>query len=156
LAERSLDYAIAVVGGVPSGVREALLATYRHMPPFPEVPATLARLNGNGSTCAILTNGDQAMIDTVVAASGLSPAFKALLSVEDAGIFKPARRVYQLVLDRFAGTPGDVTFVSSNRWDIAGAHVFGFQTVWLNRSGLPDEYPDMPAGRILADLSQLG
>ena len=48
-----------------------------------------------------------------------------------------------------------MTFVSSNRWDVAGATACGFRTVWVNRAGLPDEYTDLPPAAILASLSEL-
>jgi 2-haloacid dehalogenase len=47
-------------------------------------------------------------------------------------------------------------FVSSNRWDVMGAAAFGFRPVWVNRSGIPDEYPDHPPAQVVADLSQVG
>ncbi len=155
LTERSLDYAIAVVGGVPSGVRDNLLAAYRSMAPFPEVPGALRLLKQRGAKLAILSNGDPDMLDDAVGSAGLAGVFDAVISIEQAGVFKPAMRVYQLVHDRLGGNPRDVTFFSSNRWDIAGANVFGFATVWVNRAGAPDEYPDMPAGQIVRDLSAL-
>lgn len=63
--------------------------------------------------------------------------------------------VYKLVTDAFACEPADVRFFSSNRWDVAGGTVFGYRTIWVNRSGAPDEYPDMPAGRTVRDLRGL-
>jgi 2-haloacid dehalogenase len=155
LAERSLDFAITTVGGVPAGVREALLSAYRRMDPFAEVPEVLAALKARGARLAILTNGDRDMIADAVAAARLDGMFDAVLSVEDAGVFKPAAAVYRLVTERLACQPAEVTFVSMNRWDVAGGAVFGFDTVWVNRAGMPDEYPDMPARRIIADLRAL-
>ena len=155
LTERSLDYAIAVSGGVPAGVREKLLSAYRSMRAFPEVPGVLAKLKARGAQLVILSNGDPDMLRDAVSSAGLDHVFDAVLSVRDAGIFKPDMAVYRLVIDRFGGTANDVSFQSSNRWDIAGAVVFGFRTVWVNRTGAPDEYPDMATDRTVADLNAL-
>ena len=155
LTERSLDYATALIGGIPPGVREKLLAAYRSMQPFPEVPAVLTALKANGARLAILSNGDPDMLADAVTSAGLGGMFDAVLSVRDAGIFKPDMAVYRLVLDRFGGAAEDVSFQSSNRWDIAGAEIFGFRTVWINRSGAPDEYPDMAADRTVPNLTAL-
>jgi 2-haloacid dehalogenase len=155
LTERSLDYAIATVGGVPPGVREKLLGAYRRMAAFPEVPRVLRALRERRVKLCILTNGDDDMIADAVAAAGLDGVFDAVLSVQLAGVFKPAAAVYQLVCDRFAVEPSGVRFMSSNRWDIAGANVFGFATCWVNRAGLPDEYPDMPADEVVENLKPL-
>jgi 2-haloacid dehalogenase len=64
-------------------------------------------------------------------------------------------KVYQLVLDRFGGKASDVSFQSSNRWDIAAAKAFGFRCVWVNRTGAPDEYPELAPDRVVRDLRAL-
>jgi 2-haloacid dehalogenase len=155
LAERSLDYAIAVAGGVPPGLKEKLLAAYRRLSAYPEVPEVLSGLKQKGAKLAILTNGDRDMIEDAVASAGLTGLFDALITVHEAGIFKPDRRVYALASTRFGVPPGQISFQSSNRWDVAGAKAFGFQSVWINRGGAPDEYPDMPADKIMRDLRPL-
>ncbi len=155
LAGQSLDYAIATVGGVPPGVRDKLLAAYRSMETFPEVPDVLAALKSRGAALAILSNGDQDMLADAIAAARLDGVFDAVLSVADVATFKPAAAVYRLATERFGVAPSAISFQSSNRWDIAGAQVFGFRTVWINRSGLPDEYPAMPAGMTVRDLRAL-
>lgn len=155
LTERSLDYAIASVGGIPAGLRERLLGAYRRMETFPEVPRVLTKLKARGAKLAILSNGDPDMLMDLVTAAKLDATFDAVISVVEARIFKPSARVYRLVTDRFEAEPRAVRFMSSNRWDIAGGTVFGFETIWVNRSGAPDEYPDMPAAVAVRDLSAL-
>jgi 2-haloacid dehalogenase len=156
LAERSLDYAIACIGGgVSSDIRRKLLAAFRTMDAYPEVREVLGALKARGDRLAILSNGDPDMLSDAVLAARLEGLLEAVLSVASAGVFKPSMKVYQLVLDRFGGMPADVSFQSSNRWDIAGAKAFGFTCVWINRTGAPDEYPDLPADRELRDLRAL-
>jgi 2-haloacid dehalogenase len=155
LAQQSLDFAIAGIGGVPEGVRENLLGAYRKMAAFAEVPETLAALKADGARLAILSNGDPDMLADAVGTAGLEGVFDAVLSVASVNTFKPMPVVYQLVLDRFGCAAADVSFQSSNRWDIAGAKAFGFKTVWVNRSGAADEYPHLPADRTVKDLRAL-
>ena len=95
------------------------------------------------------------MLDDIVENAHLSGVFDALISVRVAGTFKPVPKVYALATEVFNVKPGAITFLSSNRWDIAGAASFGFQTIWVNRSGNPDEYPHFPAGQTVADLTSL-
>jgi 2-haloacid dehalogenase len=155
LAERSLDTAAAMVGGVADGIKPKLLNAYLTLSAYPEVPEVLASLKARGDKLAILTNGDVDMIGAAVASAGLDGMFDAVITVHEIGVFKPAPQVYKLVTDRFSCAPGDISFLSSNRWDVAGGQVFGFSTLWVNRSGAPDEYPDMPAGRVIKDLRAL-
>jgi 2-haloacid dehalogenase len=69
--------------------------------------------------------------------------------------FKTAPETYALVQHAFGVPPDAVSFQSSNRWDVAGAQKFGFRTVWINRAGLPDEYPDLPPSATLRSLEGL-
>ena len=141
LAERSLDYAAASVGGIPADLRTKLMAAYRTMEAYPEVREVLTALKAKGATLAILSNGDPDMLAEAVRAAGLEGLFDDVLSVAAAGVFKPSPAVYGLVIGCYGCTPQDISFQSSNRWDIAGAKAFGFHCVWVNRTDAPDEYP---------------
>ncbi len=155
LAEQSLDYAIALVGGVPPGVRDKLMASYMTLSAYPEVAEVLADLRATGARTAILSNGDPDMLEAAVSSAGIGAHLDAVLSVQDVGIFKPAMKVYELATRHFSCKPGEISFQSSNRWDAAGAKVFGMRCVWINRAGLPDEYPDTPADVVTRDLRAL-
>jgi len=155
LAERSLDHAAATVGGIPADLREQLLAAYRTMEAYPEVREVLAALKVKGATLAILSNGDPDMLAEAVRAAKLEGVLDDVLSVAAAGVFKPSPAVYRLVTDRYGCKPQDISFQSSNRWDIAGAKAFGFHCVWINRTDAPDEYPEMKPDRVARDLKAL-
>jgi len=156
LAQRSLDHAIQEVGGgISTDVRANLLRAYRAMDPYPEVRGVLAALKARGDRLVILSNGDADMLTDAVRAAKLDGVFDAVISVVSAGISKPSPKVYQLVTGQFGGNPAEVSFQSSNRWDIAGARAFGFHCVWVNRTGAPDEYPDLPPNRTVRDLGAL-
>jgi 2-haloacid dehalogenase len=156
LAERSLDYAIAVHGlQVSAATRDALMASYRRMQAYPEVREVLAALRTRGAKVAILSNGDPDMLTDAIAAAGLDSALDEVISVSEIGVFKPAQAVYKLATDRFRCTAGEISFQSSNRWDIAAAKAFGMRCVWINRIGAPDEYSDLAPDRVIGDLRGL-
>ena len=104
---------------------------------------------------AILSNGTPAMLQAVIANSGLRTTFDAVLSVDPAGIFKPAPRVYQLAADHLGMPKEEIGFVSSNGWDAAGAKAFGFQVFWVNRAALPIEELDVRPDAVLKTLGEL-
>jgi 2-haloacid dehalogenase len=146
----ALDWAMAR-HGIDSMHRGALLALYARLDTFPEVPGVLAQLAGH--QLCILSNGTPAMLRAACDGAGIAAHFRALISVEEAGVYKPARAAYALVAARMG--PGPVVFVSSNGWDASAAADFGFRTVWVNRAGLPrDRLPGTPAVE-MADLSGL-
>lgn len=155
LTEDALDFAIAKLGGVPTGLRAGLLEAYRALDAYPDVAPVLSALRARGATTAILSNASQPMLDAAVASAGIAELLDAALSVDDAGVFKTDPRAYALVGARFGVEPGEVSFQSSNRWDVAGASAFGFRPVWINRSGAPDEYRDLPPGHVLDGLAGL-
>lgn len=152
LTERALDFALARFPKVDASLRDTLLDAYRDLDAYPEVPATLQALKAKGLRTAILSNGDGPMLDRATASAGLGEGLDALISVEAAGIFKTSPSAYALVEQRLGVAPGEVVFCSSNRWDVAGATAFGFRCAWINRAGLPDEYPDLPPVAVLASL----
>ena len=146
---------MAAVPGVDAALREPLLDAYRTLDAYPEVPAVLAELRGRGARRAILSNGSPEMLADAVGSAGLAELLDAVLSIEDAGVFKPDPSVYRLVLDRFGVRTCEVSFQSSNAWDIAGATAFGFSPVWINRTGQPREYADIGEVREVRDLTAL-
>ena len=156
LTQRSLDHAIASIGiGLAADVRQGLLAAYRTLDAYPEVAGVIAALKARGARVAILSNGDDDMLNDAVRAARLGVLLDAVLSVAAAGVFKPAPEVYRLATRHFGCRPQEISFQSSNRWDIAGAKAFGFRCVWINRARAPDEYPDLPPDRVLGDLTGL-
>lgn len=71
-----------------------------------------------------------------VKAAGIAEYFDELLSIDVLKCYKPTPTVYRLVTERFNCSPSDVTFFSSNNWDVSGAGALSFKTVWVNRAGV--------------------
>ncbi|GJD61771.1 haloacid dehalogenase type II [Methylobacterium frigidaeris] len=155
LTERALDYALAKHPGVDRGARGDLLEAYKALDAYPEVPGTLGALRRAGLKTAILSNGDTAMLDAAVRAACLGDHLDVVLSVDPAGTFKTSSRAYDLAPERLGVARERIVFLSSNRWDIAGAAAYGFAPVWVNRTGQPDEYPDLAPVRVIPSLGGL-
>lgn len=155
LTQRALDYALARVPSVNKALRPKLLDAYFTLDAYPDARTTLRGLKSKGHKTAILSNGSPDMLNGAVDAAGIASDLDAVLSVDVLKIFKPRQEVYALVTDHFACKPGEVTFVSSNRWDVMGATTFGFDACWINRSNMPDEYADFAPRQVLRDLTAL-
>jgi 2-haloacid dehalogenase len=155
LTERALDYALARVPSVDKALRPKLLDAYFKLDAFADARQALQQLKARGDKTAILSNGSPAMLAGAVEAAGIGADLDAVLSVDVIRIYKPRPEVYAMVTDHFANAPADVIFVSSNRWDVMGAAVFGFRSVWVNRGKMPEEYSESAPLRTVADLQSL-
>jgi 2-haloacid dehalogenase len=149
----ALDWAMEAHGLADMALRDRLLALYRVLPAYPEVPGVLDALTRAGIGRAILSNGSPGMLEAALEAAGLTRAFDAVLSVEAVGRYKPAREVYDLVGAGTGAAPGEVLFVSANGWDAAGAAVYGFRALWVNRAGAPVERLPARPTHVSADLA---
>jgi 2-haloacid dehalogenase len=126
-------------------VRARLLSLYSELSAYQEVPEVLANLKAAGHRLAVLSNASPSMLVKALDAAGISEWFDELLSVDVLKCYKPTPAVYQLIPERFDCKPSDVTFFSSNNWDVSGAGAFGFKTIWVNRTGVPwDNLPGKP------------
>jgi 2-haloacid dehalogenase len=155
LTRDALDWAAAQYGVRDQAVLDDVLLAYRKLDPYPEVPAVLRQIRERGLPTAILSNGEPAMLAEATASAGLDQLLDAVLSVEAVGVFKPDPSVYRLAEERFGLPAGRMAFVSSNPWDVFGAHACGFQVFWVNRTGLPSEYGLREMAVELASLASL-
>ncbi len=155
VTQDGLDWALEAQGLDDPELRERLLALYFELAAYPEVPQMLATLKQEGRATAILSNGEPRMLAGAVESAGIGEYLDAVLSVEEVGVFKPHRKVYELVGARFGCAPSEVLFVSSNGWDAAHAAGFGFRTVWVNRAGQPVDRLDWRPDKVLSDLSTI-
>jgi 2-haloacid dehalogenase len=152
----ALDWALDALSlAAPADSRTALKLAYRELALFPEVRAALERL-ARGRTLAILSNGHPDMLDAVVDHNDLRVFFgERVLSVHEAGVFKPDPRAYAIATAALGLAPEATGFVSSNGWDAAGAGSFGFAVWWVNRAAAPAERLGSPPDGVVSDLAEL-
>lgn len=155
LTAEALNYAFNRIPSVDRSLRADLLAAYRTLDCFPEVPTALRALKQRGVKIAILSNGTPSMLSAVVSHSGLGALIDDVFSVDSLGIYKTAPAAYELVTKAYGLWPSEVSFQSSNRWDVAGAVRFGFRAAWINRQNAPNEYHDLSPQITLASLDGL-
>jgi len=122
--DRDLDAAVEhVMGG--------FMALSLH----PDVPDGVRDLRESGLRLVTLSNGSTKVADELLTAGGIRDQFETLLSVEEAGAWKPAREAYEYAA-RACGTElADMTLVAAHPWDIDGAARAGLSTAWVNRAG---------------------
>lgn len=128
-----------------------------------DVPDGVRALDRLGIRLVTLSNGAASVAEALLDRAALRGHFEALLSVEEAGVWKPAVGAYSYALERCDVDPGEAMLVAIHPWDIDGAAHAGLRTAWINRAGGPYpahfRAPDLSARSLteLADqLSELG
>jgi 2-haloacid dehalogenase len=150
----ALDFAMTTLDIVDANLRDRLMHLYLGLLAYPEVPENVAAPESGRQKLAILSNGTPAMRASAVHNAGPEQVFNAVLSVEEAGVFKPHPWVYQFAVERFNVAPEKICFLSSNGWDAFSAKAFGFRVLWCNRFGqVPERIPALPDGEIV-DLAR--
>ena len=145
ITTEALDVSMGEMGLDDPQLREDLLTLYLDLMPYDEVQSELIKLKDQGHKLAALSNGSPEMLERGLTSSCIGPLLDAALSVDTLKVYKPDPRIYAMVTDHFDCKPQDVTFFSSNNWDIAGAGSFGFKTIWVNRAGKTwDDLPEKP------------
>lgn len=121
-----------------------LVAAIERLAPFPEVVEALGAMLELGLDLVILSNGDPDMLERGVAFSGTNDLWTRVISVAQAGYFKPHSRTYQTAAEILGLEPGEILFVANHAFDCIGAKAQGLQTAFVNRRHRPfgnDKYP---------------
>jgi 2-haloacid dehalogenase len=132
-----------------------LMSQYQKLTAFAENKAVLLRLKQEGFRLGILTNGNREMIESVLVSSGFENIFEHVLTSDAVGKFKTSDEIYALAPECFGTKKEHILFVSSNAWDVAASTWYGFDSFWVNRSGVGFEVLDVAPtmqGSTLVDL----
>lgn len=116
-----------------------VMSGFTELPVHPDVPDGLRRLRAAGLRLVTLSNGSADVADGLLRRAGVRDELEALLTVEDAGVWKPAPGSYAYAARRCGVAPGDLMLVAVHPWDVDGAARAGLRTAWVNRAG--GDYP---------------
>jgi len=133
------------LGGLPlnRSVDEAIehiMGGFDELTVHPDVLDGIPALAALPTRLVTLTNGAASVAQRLFERAGIGEHFERLLSVEDAGIWKPAPGAYAYAAQQCSVEPIDLMLVAVHPWDIDGANRAGLGTAWINRTGAT--YPD--------------
>lgn len=131
---------------------EQLMHQYRHLTAFTECAAVLQALRSRGVVTGILSNGDPEMLQAAVTSAGLDKLLDHTISVDAIGKYKTHPEAYALGPQTLGLPASRIVFVSSNGWDALAATWYGYQTLWVNRAGMPREEIGPPPTRTSTKL----
>ena len=147
--------ALAIDGDAEAAGRKAMLGISRRAP-YPETAEALKFVQRNWRT-AVLSNADDGFL--LPNLELLRVRFEAVLSSEQARVYKPRPGLFRELLRRLKVTPRESVYVGDRQFeDVQGAQLVGMGTVWINRSGAaPEPRLPMPDHQIssLLELSTL-
>ena len=86
----------------------------------------------------MLSNADDDYLLPNLGRLGLE--FEAVLSSEEARVYKPLPGLFHRMLRRLNVVPGESVYVGDQQYeDVLGASRVGINAVWINRSGEPSD-----------------
>ena len=118
---------------------EHVMEGFQSLEVHPDVPDGVRALRAAGLRLVTLSNGAAEVAEGLLSRAGLRDAFDAVLSVEDAGAWKPQAAAYEYAARTCRTEPGAMLLVAVHPWDIDGAARAGLRTAWLDRRSRP--YP---------------
>lgn len=152
---RSLVYSLRANGieFEPEQVVE-FMSVWQDLSPYPDSLGGLQRLAGKYRLVA-LSNGEPEYL-AHLARNRIKYDFDEIISVEEAGVFKPHPGVYRAAARILNVEPGEIMMVAAHSFDIMGARVSGYRGAYVNRYELPYEdteqyVPDL----VVSDFNQL-
>jgi 2-haloacid dehalogenase len=159
IGERAVAYVMDRCG-IPHTAEEvgALVAAIERLKPFPDVVATLQKLRAKGYRLAILSNGDRDML--AAAGPHIGFAFDRVISVEEAGYFKPHWKTYAKAEEILGEDRARILFVANHAFDCIGAKSYGMRAAFIDRRkrpfGATPHQPDLFVGDFAALGAALG
>jgi 2-haloacid dehalogenase len=131
---------------------EWLVSEIERLKPFPDVLEALAKLHERYKL-AILSNGDRDMLEAAKPHIGFP--FDKVMSVEDAGYFKPHWQTYAKAAELLDIDRSSILFVANHAFDCVGAKSFGMRTAFIDRRKRPfGDWPEQP-DLIVRDFAEL-
>lgn len=134
LIRHALQYALDANGAdLDEDEREEILSTYHDLDVFDDVHGGMERLRDAGYDLYVLSNGNEAMLESLVEFAELGDLVEEAISADEVERYKPAAEPYRHAAEKI-GTPiENVAFVAAGWWDVPGAVRAGMQGVWVNR-----------------------
>ncbi len=130
-----------------------LVAEIEKLKPFPDVITALEKLRRADYKLAILSNGDPDMLQA--AGPHIGFPFDHVISVQEAGYFKPHWKTYATAEARIGFERSSILFVANHAFDCIGAKAYGMRTAFIDRRKRPfGETPHQP-DLIVADFAEL-
>lgn len=130
--------------------RKIIVAAMQNLPAHPEAKEALKQLKKAGYKLVAFTNSSNEGLKNQFKNAGLTDYFYDLLSVEDAGKFKPFTNTYVWGAHKMGVQLEDCMLIAAHGWDVAGALWAGWRAAFVSRPG-QQLFPLAPETEIVAN-----
>lgn len=156
IGRQAVDYTLerAGIAHTDDEVRQ-LVAQIERLRPFPDVLAALDAMRAHGLRLVILSNGDPDMLAKGVAYAGTEHLWDRVISVAEAGAFKPHRDTYRTAARLVELDASEVLFVANHAFDCIGAKAAGMRTAFVDRRRRPFGNSHYPPDLVVRDFAEL-
>ena len=156
IGRQAVDYTLERAGiAHTTDEVDALVSQIERLRPFGDVVAGLQTLQAHGLRLVILSNGDPDMLERGVAFSGTAHLFDRVISVAEAGSFKPHAATYRTATELLDVRPEEVCFVANHAFDCIGAKAAGMRTAFVDRRSRPFGNSRYAPDAVVADFTEL-
>src|SRR6056297_3257718 len=92
----ALQYALDAHGvDISTDERDEILAVYHELDVFDDVREGIERLREGGYDCYVVSNGNPAMLDSMVDHADIGDLIEETISADEIGVFKPNAELYR-------------------------------------------------------------
>ncbi len=112
-----------------------LTERFSTMPPYPEVPAALAKLRTAGFRLFTLTDNLLEVQTRQLTHGGIVQLFERRFSADGVKHHKPSRQAYAYVEQELGVKPSQLCLIACHTWDTLGAVAAGWQGALIKRVG---------------------
>lgn len=151
----ALDYCLArynITVGADEQIN--LIFSWDKIKPWPDAETAIASVKAMGCQTAILSNGDQRMLEAV-ALNFSANLFDHILSSETAGYYKPHPSIYNLPASILGISKESTVHIAGSPNDVLGAIAAGIQCIWSNRHGDLILDPAFPPTHEISNLTRV-
>ena len=158
ITSQTLEYALKKYGiDLTEEQKKRLMDIWVSFKAWPEAKEVIEEIKSRGYKVAMLSNGDQDMLEPLQNSSGIK--FDYVFSAEAAGAYKPSPAVYDIPFQKTGIKKEEMLHVAGSVFDVMGAKAAGCFCAWSNRYSdyvlAPEYEPDYNMNNLSELLSIL-
>lgn len=152
----ALEYALAVFEyDLPDDEIDAIVSVFHELDVYDDVRPGMERLVDDGYELFVLSNGNPAVLESMVNRAGIDDLIEETISADDIQTYKPDTGIYEYAATRVQTPVENIAHVATPWYDIYGAMHAGNQAIWLNRNDDPWDRFDGEPDAIVDDFEEL-